>query len=262
MEHQNSESRENVMAFIVMYERNDGSLAAESCQDLDAAVMAAERLRNSESIEHPRIYETTEVEYEFQTYFRVQIAGAAVGVDSTDGADLAEAATGAEASESTEEADIEWPSFDSSAADAEDETAEDAVSEAEAGAYGIGVGEIDGPAIEGDELEAAADDASTDVSDSSDDADAAEDDSSDSEDDESEASDTSEIDSSIDDDTYVSDSDILNVDEDAEVETDSEQKVGLFDKFVKTLEGESDVPADQVDDLSGTDTSRRGLFGR
>lgn len=252
MEHQNSESRENVMAFIVMYERNDGSLAAESCQDLDAAVMAAERLRNSDSIEHPRIFETTEVEYEFKPYFRVQVAGAATDEDSTDGTTAT--AAGAETAESAEAADIDWPSFEPPA-DGEDEAAEDEVSEAEAGAYGIGVGELDSPNVEGAELDEADSAAIEDAADV---------------DVDGEVDETTTAEAG---DSDVSDLDVLNVDEDdvdsdidldaAETEvTEGDHKVGLFDKFVKTLEGDSDGAADQVDDMTGSETNRRGLFGR
>ncbi len=67
------------MAFIVVYQRTDGSSAVESCSDLDAAVEAAERLRNVDSIERPRIFETNEIRYDFQPYYRINVVDRASG---------------------------------------------------------------------------------------------------------------------------------------------------------------------------------------
>ena len=61
------------MAFIVVYQRADGSSAVESCSDLNAAVEAAERLRNVDAIERPRIFETNEIRYDFQPYYRIKV---------------------------------------------------------------------------------------------------------------------------------------------------------------------------------------------
>ena len=64
---------ENEMAYIVVYQRANGSSAVESCYDLSSAVEAAERLRNSDSVERPRIFETSEIRYDFQPYYRVKV---------------------------------------------------------------------------------------------------------------------------------------------------------------------------------------------
>ncbi len=64
---------ENEMAYIVVYQRPNGSSAVESCMDLASAVEAAERLRNSSAIERPRIFETSEIRYDFQPYYRVKV---------------------------------------------------------------------------------------------------------------------------------------------------------------------------------------------
>lgn len=64
---------ENEMAYIVVYQRANGSSAVESCSDLSSAVEAAERLRNTSSVERPRIFETSEIRYDFQPYYRVKV---------------------------------------------------------------------------------------------------------------------------------------------------------------------------------------------
>ena len=74
---------ENEMSFIVVYQRADGTSAVESCSTLDAAIRAAERLRNLDAVERPRIFETNEIRYDFQPYYRIQVidnaSGAVVG---------------------------------------------------------------------------------------------------------------------------------------------------------------------------------------
>ena len=233
------------MAFIVMYERTDGTLAAESCDDLEAAVAAAERLRNVDSIERPRIYETNEIQYDFQPYFRVQVAGAAAAGASTvfaDG-DPAQGADSATADSAAADG-VDWPSHEASSDDASGAATETA---------DAADGEVDTAVADGEvsPVEAVeADLASVE---------------------EAEAG----IEAPEADESYVSDLDVLNVDEQA-VDSDIDltegagdaaeggQKQGLFDKFVKTLEGDAaEGAADQVDDLGSTESSsRRGLFGR
>ncbi len=64
---------ENNMSYQVVYEREDGSSAVDSFNSLDAAVATAERLKNDYAIERPRIFETHEIRYDFQPYFRIQV---------------------------------------------------------------------------------------------------------------------------------------------------------------------------------------------
>ncbi len=64
------------MAYIVVYQRADGSSGVEECSDLDLAIVAAERLRNVDSVEHPRIFETKEISYDFRPYYRVEVTSA------------------------------------------------------------------------------------------------------------------------------------------------------------------------------------------
>ena len=73
MAHNNNDPLENEMAYIVVYQREDGSSAVESCATLDGAISTAERLRNRDAVERPQIFETREVRYDFEPYYRVQV---------------------------------------------------------------------------------------------------------------------------------------------------------------------------------------------
>ena len=64
------------MSYIVVYLRADGSSGVEECADLDLAVVAAERLRNVDSVERPRIFKTEEITYDFKPYYRVEVTTA------------------------------------------------------------------------------------------------------------------------------------------------------------------------------------------
>ena len=64
---------EQVMAYIVVYQREDGSSGIEECADIDLAIVTAERLRNVDSIERPRILKTQEITYDFKPYYRVEV---------------------------------------------------------------------------------------------------------------------------------------------------------------------------------------------
>jgi len=76
------------MSYIVVYLRADGSSGVEECADLDLAVVAAERLRNVDSVERPRIFKTEEVTYDFKPYYRVEVT--AVADDSVEHSAAAE----------------------------------------------------------------------------------------------------------------------------------------------------------------------------
>ena len=77
---------EQDMSYIVVYQRADGSSGLEECADLDLAIVTAERLRNVDAVERPRIFETEEIHYDFKPYYRVEVmpggeAAAAVVTD-------------------------------------------------------------------------------------------------------------------------------------------------------------------------------------
>ena len=61
------------MSYIVVYQRADGSSGLEECVDLDLAIVTAERLRNVDAVERPRIFETEEIHYDFKPYYRVEV---------------------------------------------------------------------------------------------------------------------------------------------------------------------------------------------
>ena len=62
------------MAYLVVYQADDGSVGYEPSTDLDSAITAAERLRNVDGVAMPRIFRTEEVHIDFRPYFRVEVA--------------------------------------------------------------------------------------------------------------------------------------------------------------------------------------------
>lgn len=62
------------MSYIVVYQRGDGSSGLEECADLELAVVAAERLRNVDDVESPRILKTEEIHFDFRPYYRVEVS--------------------------------------------------------------------------------------------------------------------------------------------------------------------------------------------
>lgn len=69
------------MSYIVVYQRADGSAGVEECGDLDLAIVTAERLRNVDSVERPRIFKTEEISYDFRPYYRVEVTTASDDVE-------------------------------------------------------------------------------------------------------------------------------------------------------------------------------------
>lgn len=84
---------ERGMAYIVVYQREDGSSGLEECADLDLAIVTAERLRNVDSIERPRIMKTEELTYDFKPYYRVEVMAADASAEAAEPAEAAHAAT-------------------------------------------------------------------------------------------------------------------------------------------------------------------------
>ncbi len=75
------------MSYIVVYQRTDGSSGLEECANLDLAVVAAERLRNVDSVENSRIFKTEEVKFDFRPYYRVEVSDGAEGLTSSNTTD-------------------------------------------------------------------------------------------------------------------------------------------------------------------------------
>ncbi len=69
-------SGEPGMSHIVVYQTDDGSSGFEQCASLDDAIVVAERMRNVDGVESPRIFRMEEIEIDFRPYYRVQVAGA------------------------------------------------------------------------------------------------------------------------------------------------------------------------------------------
>ncbi len=67
--------QEQDMTYLVVYQSADGSAGYEPCTDLDAAVVAAERLRNVDDVDQPRIFKTEEITISFRPYYRVEVDG-------------------------------------------------------------------------------------------------------------------------------------------------------------------------------------------
>ncbi len=78
------------MSYIVVYQRADGSSGLEECADLDLAIVTAERLRNVDAVERPRIFQTEEIHYDFKPYYRVEVMaeGAAAAAVATETAEI------------------------------------------------------------------------------------------------------------------------------------------------------------------------------
>ena len=63
------------MSHIVVYQAPDGTSGFEPCTSLDEAIVTAERMRNVDGVEQPRIFKMEEVQFDFRPYFRVEVSG-------------------------------------------------------------------------------------------------------------------------------------------------------------------------------------------
>ncbi len=61
------------MAYIVVYQAADGASGYEPCDSLQSAIQAAERMRNVERVDDPRIFRTEEVHFDFRPYYRIEV---------------------------------------------------------------------------------------------------------------------------------------------------------------------------------------------
>ncbi len=97
--------QEQDMTYLVVYQAADGTAGYEPCADLDSAVVAAERLRNVDNVDQPRIFRTEEITISFRPYYRVE-------VDGEDGPVVVEAPVAAGAVEAPSEMTMPEPIVD------------------------------------------------------------------------------------------------------------------------------------------------------
>lgn len=96
---------EQDMPYIVVYQRADGSSGVEECNDLDLAIVTAERLRNVDAVERPRIFETKEIKFDFRPYYRIEVTDGDTDADATSSAPAAESTTADDEDGATESAE-------------------------------------------------------------------------------------------------------------------------------------------------------------
>lgn len=140
------------MSHIVVYQTDDGSSGFEQCKSLDDAIVVAERMRNVDGVEAPRIFRMEEVQIDFRPYYRVEVADADSGgsepggssgeqkADATDGDTTLDDLPAPPSPEAVAEAEAETgaqmssdaPTWDSESADqpATDDAGDAAVAEA------------------------------------------------------------------------------------------------------------------------------------
>lgn len=63
------------MSHMVIYRTADGQPGYHQTDALDDAVSFVERLRNSDGVDHARIFHMEEVTFDFKPYFRVEVGG-------------------------------------------------------------------------------------------------------------------------------------------------------------------------------------------
>lgn len=63
------------MSHMVIYRTADGQPGYHQTDALDEAVSFVERLRNSDGVDHARIFHMEEVSFDFRPYFRVEVGG-------------------------------------------------------------------------------------------------------------------------------------------------------------------------------------------
>lgn len=77
------------MSHMVIYRGSDGKPGYHQVDDIHDAVSFVEEMRNTEGVDHARIFRLEEVNFEFKPYYRVEIGGVAAA--SLDGGDTTEA---------------------------------------------------------------------------------------------------------------------------------------------------------------------------
>ena len=70
------------MSHMVIYRTADGQPGYHQAEELEDAVQFVERLRNTEGVDHPRIFRMEEVTFDFRPYFRVEIGAEGEPIDA------------------------------------------------------------------------------------------------------------------------------------------------------------------------------------
>lgn len=65
------------MSHMVIYRTADGQPGYHQTDALDDAISFVERLRNSDGVDHARIFRMEEVTFDFKPYFKVEVGGEA-----------------------------------------------------------------------------------------------------------------------------------------------------------------------------------------
>src|SRR5688572_8572229 len=72
---------ETAVSHMVSYRTADGQPGYHQADELEDAVQFVERLRNTEGVDHPRIFRMEEVSFDFRPYFRVEIGAGGEPID-------------------------------------------------------------------------------------------------------------------------------------------------------------------------------------
>jgi len=72
------------VSHMVIYRGSDGKPGYHQVDDIHDAVSFVEEMRNTEGVDHARIFRLEEVNFEFKPYYRVEIGGVAVNADAED----------------------------------------------------------------------------------------------------------------------------------------------------------------------------------
>ena len=112
------------MAHMVIYRGADGKPGYHQTDEIHDAIGYVERIRNQEGVEHARIFRLDEVVFEYQPYFRVQLADS-----DAEAGPSGELDNPAESNAATE-------TFDLDSASLEDEELEAAVNGSRRGLFG------------------------------------------------------------------------------------------------------------------------------
>jgi hypothetical protein len=124
------------VSHMVIYRGSDGKPGYHQVDDIHDAVSYVEEMRNTEGVDHARIFRLEEINFEFKPYYRVEIGGvAAASLDGDD--DVTEAddsdSVVAIAESSSDAEEVDESSNGNSDEDITDVESEDADDEAAGG---------------------------------------------------------------------------------------------------------------------------------
>lgn len=114
------------MSHMVIYRGSDGKPGYHQVDDIHDAVSFVEEMRNTEGVDHARIFRLEEVSFEFKPYYRVEIGGvpaADLPSDGSSGGDQADSVVeiGAGDSDSDDNESDNGQSDDEEMADVDDD---------------------------------------------------------------------------------------------------------------------------------------------